>query len=172
MAASTVFQFSAPATVPSLAATAPTQVVTTDPTSGVKFFAGEVDDPFFFDIPGFNRFVASVLAGTPDPTQLNRGRDTFAGYNIASIALSIPKTLLHSANDIVGAEALTFRGDRFPVTLLATCPRAGTSAPEITCDRRHHHFRKFREAGGRPRHRTKHLRRARHAGGSHRDTFQ
>ena len=59
---STIFEFFAPATVPSLAATAPTPVVTDDP-SGVKFFAGEVDDPFFFDIPGFNRFVGSVLAG-------------------------------------------------------------------------------------------------------------
>lgn len=31
--------------------TAPAQTVTTDAATGVKFFAGLVDDPFFFDIP-------------------------------------------------------------------------------------------------------------------------
>ena len=29
---------------------------------GIDFFAGEVDDPFFFDIVGFNRFVAKAEA--------------------------------------------------------------------------------------------------------------
>ena len=122
---STVFEFSAPATVPNLSPTAPTQVVSTDSASGVKFFAGEVDDPFFFDIPGFSRFVSSVLAGSPNVTALDRGRDTFAGYNISSIALSIPKTLLNSANNVVGAEALIFRADRFPVTLFGNMSTRG-----------------------------------------------
>ena len=44
--------FTAPTTPPTTAATADPQTVTTDPASGVSFFAGEVDDPFFFDIPG------------------------------------------------------------------------------------------------------------------------
>ena len=48
-----------------IAATANPQTITTDPTSGVKFFAGEVDDPFFFDIPGFSRFRASVRLSPP-----------------------------------------------------------------------------------------------------------
>ena len=39
-----------------------TPTITTGP-GGIHFFAGSADDPFFFDIPGFNRFVASVLAG-------------------------------------------------------------------------------------------------------------
>src|SRR5581483_6324077 len=86
--------FSAPTTRSSTAATAPTQVVTTDPATGVSFFAGLVDDPFFFDIPAFGRFVASVLAKSPDVTQLQRGRDSFAGYNVMGIALSIPLTIL------------------------------------------------------------------------------
>ena len=60
----------------------------------VDFFAGEVDDPFPFDIPGFARFVASVLGGAPDPTLLTRGRDTFAGYNTLAIALRFPVSLL------------------------------------------------------------------------------
>jgi hypothetical protein len=47
-----------------------------------------------FRYPRLHRFVASVLAGRGDPTQLNRGRDTFAGYNIASIALVARKRSL------------------------------------------------------------------------------
>ena len=124
----TVFEFVAPATNPSLAATPPAQVVTTD-ASGVSFFAGEVDDPFFFDIPAFAGFVASVLAGAADPTLFDRGRDTFAGYNIMSIALSIPTTLLPNNNGVVGVEALSFRADQHPVTLfgnLSTRGRVGT----------------------------------------------
>lgn len=86
--------FTAPTTPSTLAATANAQTVTTDPVSGVSFFGGETDDPFFFDAIAFGRFVASVKAGAPDPTKLTRGRDTFAGYNIISIALDIPKALL------------------------------------------------------------------------------
>ena len=95
----------------------------------MSFFAGEVDDPFFFDIPAFAGFVASVLAGAPDPTLFDRGRDTFAGYNIMSIALSIPTTLLPNNNGVVGVEALSFRADQHPVTLfgnLSTRGRVGT----------------------------------------------
>ncbi len=110
--ASTVFSFSAPATNPSLAASAPAQVITRDASSGVDFFAGETDDPFFFDIPAFSRFVASVLAGAPDPTVFNRGRDSFAGYNTMSIVLSIPKTVLASSSGSVGVSAVTLRASR------------------------------------------------------------
>ena len=95
----------------------------------MSFFAGEVDDPFFFDIPAFAGFVASVLAGAADPTLFDRGRDTFAGYNIMSIALSIPTTLLPNNNGVVGLEALSFRADQHPVTLfgnLSTRGRVGT----------------------------------------------
>jgi hypothetical protein len=63
---------------------------------GIKFFAGEQDDPFFFDIPGFIRFANSVTAGTPVPGHLDRGRDTFAGYNVMTIAMSVPVSLLKS----------------------------------------------------------------------------
>ncbi|HZE88681.1 MAG TPA: DUF4331 family protein, partial [Verrucomicrobiae bacterium] len=77
---SSVFSFTAPTTVSSAtAAVATSPVVTTDPASGVSFFAGLTDDPFFFDIPAFNRFVGSVLGNAVDPTLLARGRDTFAG---------------------------------------------------------------------------------------------
>lgn len=101
--------FTAPATNPSLATVAPTQVVTVDP-SGVSFFAGQVDDPFFFDIPAFSRLIASIAAGATDVTTLDRGRDSFAGYNTLSIALSMPATMLTTpANPIVAVDCATSR---------------------------------------------------------------
>ena len=110
--ATKVFEFNAPASNPSLNVAPPPQLVTTDSSSGVSFFAGEVDDPFFFDIPAFSRFTAAVRAGTPNPAAaFIRGRDSFAGYNTMSIALSIPKALLPSANNVVGVAGVTLRAD-------------------------------------------------------------
>jgi hypothetical protein len=92
----------APVTQPTLADQANAPIVTDlanakgDPL-GIKFFAGEVDDPFFFDIVGFNRFVGSVLAGNPVFTELDRARDSFAGYNILAIAIRVPAAKLLSA---------------------------------------------------------------------------
>ncbi len=103
--------FTAPTTAPSLDPAPPAPVTTTNSASGVIFFAGVVDDPFVFDIPGFNRFVGGVLAGDPNAANaLQRGRDTFAGYNIKAIVLSIPKTLLQgSAGNVVGLNTVTQR---------------------------------------------------------------
>lgn len=50
--------------------------------SGVKLFAGQVDDPFFFDIAGFFR----VLAGTGTFS----GTDGFAGTNVSAIVVEVP----------------------------------------------------------------------------------
>jgi hypothetical protein len=76
----------------------------------MSFFAGITDDPFFFDVPAFNRFVGSVLAGSPDGSLLSRGRDTFAGYNVQMITLSVPASLLTgSAGNVVGVSATTLR---------------------------------------------------------------
>lgn len=86
--------FQAPTTVPTLADNANAPTITVDGATGVSFFAGTADDPFFFDIPGFNRFVASVLGGAANPALLQRGRDSFAGYNVQAFALSIPVSYL------------------------------------------------------------------------------
>lgn len=104
-------EFSAPTTVATQAALALAPTITTDPATGISFFAGEVDDPFFFDIPAFSRYVASVRAGTPDATQLTRGRDTFAGYNILTAALSIPVNLIRGAadNNKIGINTVALR---------------------------------------------------------------
>jgi hypothetical protein len=107
-----VWSFTAPTTVQTLAGSPNPFVVTTDSTTGVKFFAGLTDDPFYFDIVGFNRFVASVLAGSPDPTKLQRARDSFAGYNIHMIALSVPASMLRGlpSNPVIGVNGITLRG--------------------------------------------------------------
>ena len=101
--------FTAPVVNPSLGATPPAQTVTALGTTGVDFFAGEVDDPFFFDLPAFGRFIASVRAGTPDPTQFNRGRDTFAGYNIMAIAMRVPVAMIKGSGNIIGLDVLSRR---------------------------------------------------------------
>src|SRR5262245_18965351 len=105
--------FTAQTTNPNLNATPPEPVVTTDQNTGIAFFAGLVDDPFFFDIPAFSRFVSSVLAGAPNPGFFNRARDSFSGYNTLSIGLSIPVSLLRSRlrvrNDSIGLICRTQR---------------------------------------------------------------
>ena len=91
--------FTGLATTPSNTATAPpAQVVVPLGDTGINFFAGMVDDPFFFDIPAFGAFIASVRNNAPNPAVFNRGRDSFAGYNIMAVALSIPKSLLLGSN--------------------------------------------------------------------------
>lgn len=57
--------------------------------NGMKVFAGPRDDPFFFD---FNQFVAILggnAAGFNSP-----GDDTFAGTNVLSTVIEVPKSQL------------------------------------------------------------------------------
>lgn len=103
--------FTGQTTVANLTPTAANPTITTDPATGISFFAGEVDDPFFFDIPAFSRFVASVNAGSPDVSHFQRGRDTFAGYNTLAIVLSIPVARIRAltGNNPLGVNSRTFR---------------------------------------------------------------
>jgi hypothetical protein len=103
-------------TAPSLAvgdANAPAQELN-DLTVGennVKFFAGIVDDPFFFDIPAFSALIESVRQNNVNLATLDRGRDTFAGYNCLAIALKFPKSmLLGTTGTKIGADFMTLRG--------------------------------------------------------------
>lgn len=73
--------FTAPVQLGSSSATAPQPVVTTS-GGGIAAFAGVRDDPFFFDLAGFNRFRAG--------TGTFSGRDAFAGANCSILALEIP----------------------------------------------------------------------------------
>ena len=59
--------------------------------NGIKVFAGPRDDPFFFDLDQYKK----VIAGTADGFN-NPGTDTFAGTNVMSVVIEVPKTLLGS----------------------------------------------------------------------------
>ena len=52
-----------------------------------------------------------MLAAKTDVNLLSRGRDTFAGYNVQMIALSVPAALLKGkAGSVIGVSATTLRG--------------------------------------------------------------
>jgi hypothetical protein len=61
---------------------------------GLKLFAGLTDDPFFFDGPAELLYRASRFANVTDPSVFGRKRDAFAGYNILTLALRIPRAVL------------------------------------------------------------------------------
>ena len=55
--------------------------------NGMKFFAGPRDDPFFMD---FARYGEIIGGNAPDFN--NPGADTFAGSNVLSIVVEVPKS--------------------------------------------------------------------------------
>jgi len=69
--------------------------------NGIRIFAGPRDDPFFFDLARFKE----IIAGTQTSFR-STGVDAFAGTNVMSIVVEVPKSLLGSAASInVWAEA-------------------------------------------------------------------
>lgn len=60
---------------------------------GIKIFAGPRDDPFFFDLDQFHKIIGGTATSFNNP-----GKDTFAGTNVLSIAVEVPKSLLHAEN--------------------------------------------------------------------------
>lgn len=105
--------FTAPTTVATQDYAPLKPVITGDPATGVRFFAGVMDDPFFLDDTGANRFVASSLMhpGHPDKSLLGArgGRDTYAGFNTMITALEVPASMLKGAGNVIGLNALTQR---------------------------------------------------------------
>jgi hypothetical protein len=70
---------------------------------GIKIFAGPRDDPFFFDLVRFREVVAGTQTSFRNP-----GVDTFAGTNVLSIVVEVPKVLLGPASTLnVWAETKT-----------------------------------------------------------------
>lgn len=57
---------------------------------GMKFFAGPREDPFFFDRNRFDEY----LRGNAPGGFSNPGTDTYAGSNVLSIVVELPKALL------------------------------------------------------------------------------
>lgn len=62
---------------------------------GMKFFAGPRDDPFFMDFAQYGKIVGGTATGFNDP-----GDDTFAGTNVMSIVIEVPKSKIGSNGTI------------------------------------------------------------------------
>jgi hypothetical protein len=60
-------------------------------TGGVKVFAGPRDDPFFFDLNQFKKIIAGTATGFNNP-----GTDAFAGTNVLSLVVEVPKSMLNA----------------------------------------------------------------------------
>ena len=57
--------------------------------NGISVFAGSRDDPFFFDLGAYSAILAGDAAGFSTP-----GTDTFAGTNVLSVVIEVPKSTL------------------------------------------------------------------------------
>ena len=62
---------------------------------GIMAFAGPRDDPFFMD---FNRYGA-IIGGT-ETEFANPGMDTFAGSNVMSVVVEVPKSMIGGSGTI------------------------------------------------------------------------
>lgn len=77
-------------TVTSYASSSSPSIVTA--SNGIKVFAGPRDDPFFFDLTRFKEIIGGTQTSFRSP-----GIDTFAGTNVMSIVVEVPKSMLGSA---------------------------------------------------------------------------
>jgi hypothetical protein len=68
---------------------------------GIRSFAGQSDDPFFFDVVGFKRF----LMGTGGFS----GSDGFSGQNVSSIAIEMPVDLVAQGSSSLQIWGITER---------------------------------------------------------------
>jgi hypothetical protein len=64
-------------------------------SNGLKMFAGPRDDPFFMDFAQYGKIIAGEATGFNDP-----GDDTFAGSNVLSVVVEVPKSMLGTAETI------------------------------------------------------------------------
>jgi hypothetical protein len=63
--------------------------------NGMKFFAGPRDDPFFMDFARYSEIIGGTATAFNDP-----GDDTFAGTNVMSIVIEVPKNKIGSTGTI------------------------------------------------------------------------
>jgi hypothetical protein len=96
------------------AATPNTPVITEE--GQISVFAGPREDPFFFDLVGFERFIADFNSQTATPAvphfNLFTGADSFLGSNINAIVLEFPINLLLPVSSTkLAAWAVTYLGD-------------------------------------------------------------
>jgi hypothetical protein len=69
--------------------------ITATGTNGIMVFAGPRDDPFFFDLNQYHAILAGKATGFNNP-----GSDSFAGTNVMSVVVEVPKSLLKSTGKI------------------------------------------------------------------------
>jgi hypothetical protein len=69
--------------------------VTGTGASGIKVFAGPRDDPFFFDLDRFKAILGGTATGFRNP-----GVDAFAGTNVMSVVVEVPKNLIGASANI------------------------------------------------------------------------
>jgi len=60
---------------------------------GMKVFAGPRDDPFFFDLTQFKKIIGGMATSFNNP-----GTDAFAGTNVLSFIVELPKSMLNATN--------------------------------------------------------------------------
>lgn len=65
--------------------------------TGIKVFAGPRDDPFFFDLTQFKKILAGTATGF---LPVGVASDAFAGTNVLSVVVEVPKTLLGGSGSI------------------------------------------------------------------------
>jgi hypothetical protein len=82
--------------------------------SGVQAFVGLRDDPFVFDFAQFTRILngsqdlfraVGSFRGRPVRADGTSGVDIFAGFNVTSIAVSVPKSMIRGTGPIINVWA-------------------------------------------------------------------
>ena len=63
--------------------------------AGMSFFAGPRDDPFFMDFAQYSEIIAGNATSFNMP-----GADTFAGSNVMSIVVEVPKSMIGGSGTI------------------------------------------------------------------------
>ncbi|WP_255673745.1 DUF4331 family protein [Mangrovimonas futianensis] len=67
----------------------------TNSNNGAMMFAGPRDDPFFMDFAQYSEIIAGNASGFNDP-----GSDTFAGTNVLSVVVEVPKSSVGGSGTI------------------------------------------------------------------------
>lgn len=63
--------------------------------NGISAFAGPRDDPFFMDFAQYSAIIAGEASGFNNP-----GSDTFAGTNVMSVVVEVPKSRIGGSGTI------------------------------------------------------------------------
>ena len=63
--------------------------------NGMKFFAGPRDDPFFMDFARYGEIIAGNATSFNNP-----GADTFAGSNVMSVVVEVPKSMVGTSGSV------------------------------------------------------------------------